>query len=290
MYAKQLDDGRYVSIQRSLTKKHIFVHLQEKITLGIYLLDNQNQTSLLVFDADNEDEFQKLKMASKILFLKEVPSYLETSRRGGHMWLFFGRKVPGKDVRYFGTGISITFKLENIEMFPKQDHLQGGPGSLIRLPFGVHRKSGKRYEFITTDGDDLAEKLEIQISLLGQPKKVNKAGFQYFLEIGKRTEQPDAEKNNCKGSDNHQNMDLTEKIIARVSVMDFVSRYVKLTSTGRGLCPFHDDHKKSFSVNIEENYWNCFAGCGGGNIINFWMLWKKCNFHEAIKELEEILF
>jgi len=39
---------------------------------------------------------------------------------------------------------------------------------------------------------------------------------------------------------------------------------VKLKKNGKnwfGLCPFHDDHNPSFSVNPLTNLWQCF-GCG----------------------------
>lgn len=36
-----------------------------------------------------------------------------------------------------------------------------------------------------------------------------------------------------------------------------------------GLCPFHDDNRDSFSVNIETSQWICFAGCGKGNYYDF---------------------
>ena len=72
-------------------------------------------------------------------------------------------------------------------------------------------------------------------------------------------------------------------------MQDFVSQYVELSHAGRGLCPFHDDQNASFSVNAERNYWHCFAGCGGGSIIDFWMKWQGCDFAEAVHELAELL-
>jgi hypothetical protein len=39
-----------------------------------------------------------------------------------------------------------------------------------------------------------------------------------------------------------------------------------------GLCPFHDDHRPSFSLfkgSDGEWYWKCHAGCGGGDQINY---------------------
>ena len=47
---------------------------------------------------------------------------------------------------------------------------------------------------------------------------------------------------------------------------------VKLKKQGRqylGLCPFHDDHHPSLSVNHEKGLWHCF-GCGkGGDTTSF---------------------
>jgi hypothetical protein len=52
-----------------------------------------------------------------------------------------------------------------------------------------------------------------------------------------------------------------------------------------GLCPFHDDRGESFSVNLLTGQWNCFAGCGSGNVIGFHA--KKCGVNEkdALKNL-----
>jgi len=88
------------------------------------------------------------------------------------------------------------------------------------------------------------------------------------------------------------NTDVVVKIKNKMKVLDFVRLYVDLKPTGKGavgLCPFHDDQHTSFSVNNNENYWHCFAGCGGGSVIDFWMKWKSCDFAEAVKELETML-
>ena len=84
--------------------------------------------------------------------------------------------------------------------------------------------------------------------------------------------------------------------IARVreaaDILEIVGEQVRLRKRGRtweGLCPFHDDHHPSFGVNDTENYWNCFAGCGGGSVIDFWMKWQECDFKTAISELAKIL-
>ena len=77
-----------------------------------------------------------------------------------------------------------------------------------------------------------------------------------------------------------------------MTVLDFVGEYVDLkptTSGAIGLCPFHDDHNPSFGGNAEEDYWHCFAGCGGGSVIDFWMEWRRCDFTSAVAELAKML-
>ena len=58
---------------------------------------------------------------------------------------------------------------------------------------------------------------------------------------------------------------VSARIKASVPVLEFVSQYVDLKPTASGaigLCPFHDDHRPSFGVNVDCDYWNCWAGCG----------------------------
>ncbi len=172
-----------------------------------------------MLDADEDEQFEQLKQLAEELEAQDVPSYLETSRRGGHLRLFFSQPISGQKARRLGQQLLSTHNLQ-MEIFPKQEMIGDGPGSLIRVPFGVH-----------------------------QVKK-------------------------------------------SISVYEFVSQFVDLKRSGSGYvghCPFHDDQRPSFSVNAQKNYWHCFAGCGGGSIIDFWMIREGIDFSTALMELEEIL-
>ncbi len=63
---------------------------------------------------------------------------------------------------------------------------------------------------------------------------------------------------------------------------------VKLKKNGKsffGLCPFHDDHNPSLSINPLTNLWQCF-GCGaGGDIIRFVEMFDQVDFKEAVNRL-----
>ena len=286
LHAQQTNDGRYICIHEPLTLKHLLAHLAGDVTLGAYMLDQESRTRMLALDTDDERGFERLGALAKALAEKDVPCYLEKSRRGGHLWLFFSKAIPGSEVREFGHSILAEHGFEGVELFPKQDELASGPGSLVRLPFGVHRRSGIRYGFFTQGGSPLASTLREQIQILSDPQTVPDVQFSdYRSKAPKPSQQSPIDQRDS-------NTDVVVQIKDRVNVLDFVSLYVDLKPTGRGavgLCPFHNDQHSSFSVNISENYWNCFAGCGGGSVIDFWMKWKDCNFAEAVKELKEML-
>jgi hypothetical protein len=287
LYSRQLDDGSYVCIQKPLKPGHLIAHLKGDLTLGAYVLDAESKTRYIVFDADDESQFASLVNMAERLNPQGATAYLEQSRRGGHLWLFFSMQTKGKVARELGKGLSLVYGLEGIELFPKQDRLTSGPGSLVRLPFGIHRKAGQRYGFITPDGNPLAATLAEQVHILAQPKTVPASVFQAYRSL-QPTSSPKAENTEFVTTDVPTGT-LSERIKGSITVLDFVSKYVELSPTGRGLCPFHDDQQNSFAVNAEKNYWYCFAGCGGGSIIDFWMKKQDCDFKQALKELAGML-
>ncbi len=54
----------------------------------------------------------------------------------------------------------------------------------------------------------------------------------------------------------------------------------------KAICPFHEDHTPSLSINIETGSYRCF-GCGahGGGVIDFYMQIHGADFKTAAKAL-----
>lgn len=287
MYARQLDDGRYVCIRKPLSLDHIFAHLSGFLTLGGYVLDQKSQARFVVLDADDENGYSRLKFVAGKMSDDDIPSYLEKSRRGGHLWIFLPGAVMGKNVRVFGQGLLQAYDCEDVELFPKQDTSRDGPGSLIRLPFGIHRVSGQRYGFYSVNGVPVAPTLRQQIIALSAPETIPETAFQHFQSVA-----PSGTVETPKDISDRPGDDIANRIKTRISVFEFVSHYIELRPTSNGaigLCPFHDDQKPSFSVNAKGNYWKCFAGCGSGSIIDFWMKWQGCDFITAVRQLSDML-
>ena len=285
-YPRQADSGAYYTIEKPLTPELLHAHLRGTMTLGAYLLDEESRGRFMVLDADDEPDRRRLVALAEVLTRVGCPSYLEASRRGGHLWLFFAERLPGAEIRRFGKGLTAYFNLASIELYPKQAQLRTGPGSLIRLPFGVHKKSGRRYGFYTPRGEPLAPTLRQQLMVLRAPETVPERLFeQYANYVSAPAPQPPLEAVESAGDT------VWERIKGAVSCEQFIRQYIELAPNGRGLCPFHDDRVASFSVNREENYWHCFAGCGAGSLIDFYILWeqrvegKPCDFKMAVKDL-----
>jgi hypothetical protein len=248
LYSKQLDDGRYLCIRKPLKDWHLAAHLRGEITLGAYILDENSKTRYIVFDADDDIAMEKLVGMALDLEADGIPAYLEQSRRGGHLWLFFGQPVTGRDARAFGKGLVDIYELENIELFPKQSKLKEGPGSLIRLPFGVHRKTGERYDFITPAGNPLAPSLEGQMQLLQLPHKV--CLWRLFLPTGSSVRKHSKRPKLSPLKPLRYALATYQR--ERYCLVDFISQFVELSADGRGLCPFHEDNRHSFRGQCRE--------------------------------------
>lgn len=306
-YPLQLQDGSYIQKREPLTLPQVVKHLTharlglKPFTLGAYALDRESNAHWVCFDADADEQWEQLQQLARTLSHRAVPSYLEQSRRGGHLWLFTP-KLPGTDIRRFASALLAKENISEvdeqrkrrIEIYPKQDVLGEGSGSFVRLPLGVHLKTGQFYHFVDLDVQPLAPSIREQIQMLSQPERVPGRFIKSFLSREVQVFPPPLHPPTFKKYTPQRNEPLSESLKHATSLYDFVSHYVPLNEQGRGLCPFHDDHKKSFGVNRGRDYWHCFAGCGGGSLIDFWMKWREMHgqdssFVETVKELRGML-
>lgn len=79
--------------------------------------------------------------------------------------------------------------------------------------------------------------------------------------------------------------DAIEEIKNRLSIVDVIRDYIKLERKGSsyvGLCPFHNDHNPSFSVNEPRKMFKCFVCEKGGNVYTFLQEYLHISFKEAV--------
>jgi DNA primase len=73
-------------------------------------------------------------------------------------------------------------------------------------------------------------------------------------------------------------------------IVDVIAEHVSLKKKGRemvGLCPFHDDHRPSFNVNVAKQIFKCFACGAGGDVFKFVQMRENLTFPQAIERLAE---
>lgn len=302
VYPIQKADGGYAAIKQPLTPEVIVGHLRGTHTIGTYALSLEDMGKFLVIDADTEPVWEQVLAMAVALEEKAIPVWRELSRRGGHLWLFLP-SLPGLLIRRFAVQLLTEHELhppqlnqKPIEIYPRQVQLvQNGLGSLVRLPLGVHRMSGKVYPFVDHDGHPLATTPRELLPILAEAKPI---ALPFILSKIAKAPQVEVPKPSrpfvMREIAPTSKLKPSEKIKARISTVEFIQQYVELDNQGKGYCPFHDDEHKSFNVVEGGDYWNCFAGCGGGDLIHFWSKWRAehgqdGSFTETIRDLLQLL-
>lgn len=84
-----------------------------------------------------------------------------------------------------------------------------------------------------------------------------------------------------------------ENILERLDKAAFYAEHIpSLKVNGRpealGLCPFHDDHNPSLSVNVDSGLFRCFSCNAKGDIFTFYQRVKDVDFPTALKEMGEM--
>jgi len=83
-----------------------------------------------------------------------------------------------------------------------------------------------------------------------------------------------------------------EELKNRIDIVEIISHYLSVKKFGSNykcVCPFHDDHNPSMSINSRDNYFHCFTCKAGGDAIKFVMDYEKINYPEAIEKIAGML-
>lgn len=152
---------------KPLTDETLFAHFKgtdERLrdVVGIYVMDNNSMTQVLVMDFDKMGWQDAVRAIRKAARTQEVEAAVERSRsgNGGHVWFFFERPVDAKLARDFGNALieqamaaggSLGFEAFD-RMFPAQTTIpNGGFGNLIAAPFQGRARARGNSVFVDDD-------------------------------------------------------------------------------------------------------------------------------------------
>jgi len=85
----------------------------------------------------------------------------------------------------------------------------------------------------------------------------------------------------------YDQVDLDRLVDYKAEYTAVIEKY-KFTDGGKsliGLCPFHQDKKDSFSVDLVTGKWHCFSEDEGGNFVSFWAKYHNVDTKEAYKQI-----
>jgi hypothetical protein len=302
-YALQRADGRYLRVGSAVTLASLERHVAGLETMGAYVVDEQNTCHFAVFDADSLDGLVQLLGVQRRLTADGIDSALEGSRRGGHLRVFFASALaPGLVRRWL-----LPYCPDGVEFYPKRDWATWEePGSLLRVPFGVHRLSCRRYPFLVAAGSgdrlvpaaqSVADSLEWLASIRRVPVPLLEQ-----KTAGMRDESwvPDTHPYVAMGMGGALSLESDVPVnihdwCDRQDALRVIERYVRLDRRGMGCCPFgwhHDDGKDahpSLWVHTPRSSgapcWYCYVWKRGGNLFDFLCLWYGVSAHELWRRL-----
>ncbi len=183
----------YLPVRSPMTEEDLRNHLSGRMTYGIYLLREDSSVKVAAIDSDLKPNYRNRKLTSKEQsVLKRERDYLVqrireisanqgmevltefSGGKGYHFWYFLQEPMAAAVVRSallsIAKVIAPDLQCFSLEVFPKQDTLSGkGLGNLIKLPLGVHRKTGKRSYFLPRCSGTVWEQLRVLLSVKPVP-------------------------------------------------------------------------------------------------------------------------
>lgn len=164
-------------ILEPMTEEVIVSHIKGEITAGTYVQRSNHTAHFLVLDIDISKKIlllhqenkpvleQYMEMAAKhtgyllkILGQLGLKGYAEYSgRRGYHIWVFFSEWMPVRYLHMLEDVIEEQYRIQEreeiqLEFFPDKSRMRSGSaGQCIKLPLGIHSRTGKRSVLLEED-------------------------------------------------------------------------------------------------------------------------------------------
>jgi hypothetical protein len=176
------DSCIYRPIRRKLTDKDIVRHLRGEITIATYPRKD-SRTAWLCVDIDIRDKSEVAKVLAEMKKLAITPVLEDSGNKGYHVWVFFEEAIPNSKARAIGRAVGC-----GNEIFPRQSEIAvDGYGSLLKLPCGIHRATGRFCAFV----NEQLQPIEDQYEYLRRIMATRHDGEALWQKVAPRVEADD---------------------------------------------------------------------------------------------------
>lgn len=173
VYSAWSDKG-WRPVREYLTGEIVLAGLRGKgPSISGFMIAPGSTSHVLAYDFDTDDGLDQALQLARFMGAEGIPAYVETSRRGAHLWCLLDRSCSALVLRRAARGLLQGAGLpghdEHIEIRPGSDHVDAvwhehvrdavvgtGLGHALRLPLMPHPKTGKRGQMLDAEGDRLA--------------------------------------------------------------------------------------------------------------------------------------
>lgn len=167
MWCDEDGNAGYAPVREPMTFQHVRNHLLGNVTLGVYPIRLDGTVGFFALDLDiskpaleaaradpEKAKILRERVRSEGLRLYEAlrdvglnPLFESSGFKGRHLWVFVDPPQPASRIHALGkilvAGLEPRTPDLHVEFFPKQARTRGGLGNLIKLPLGIHRKTGR---------------------------------------------------------------------------------------------------------------------------------------------------
>ncbi len=169
-YVVQQSDGKYLTNGKlglpALTPDDMEKHVAGTHTLAIYTVaeDHTVGFGMIDFDSKAPPAKERLLWIKSCLTQFGLPSYIEGSgSKGYHLWVVFKGRLPAYKVQWLMKDVVKRAEQElgapRLNEYNKSDWIEVNPkqasgagfGSAVKLPWGVHRKTGRHTTLINEE-------------------------------------------------------------------------------------------------------------------------------------------
>lgn len=223
-----------------------------------YMIAPGSVSHSLAVDFDTDNGLEQAFSLARTMAVAGLPAYVETSRRGAHLWASLDRQVEAKlirrAIRAFFASALLPADDPHLEIRPGSDTVDAvwhervrgvvvgtGLGHCLRLPFMPHPKTGLQPQFMDAEGTIMGPSIaRILLDIESGSAGIIEAEAQKWSPV--TTHLPKEYRNPTSfGPDEYENASAAEILRTLWGVAN--------AQPGRAVrCPAHDDRVPSLSI------------------------------------------